>query len=52
MLSTGALPAEASPKDRPSHWRTSVERADGIRAKKKQRRRAHRASLKRSHTKG
>ncbi len=52
VLNTEAAPIEASPKQHISQWRTAAERADGIRTKKKQRRTAHRASLKRSHTKG
>lgn len=44
--------ATAKSKPRSSHWCTAAERADGIRAKKNQKRKKHRAALKRSNSKG
>jgi hypothetical protein len=47
-------PVQTSPSltQNASPWRTAEERAAGILAKKKQRRAAHRVTLKRSHAKG
>lgn len=45
-----AVPAHS--KQSVSPWRTAKERADGIAAKKKRRRAAHRIGLKRSHANG
>jgi hypothetical protein len=42
----------SSPTRNVSPWRTAEERAAGILAKKKQRRAAHRVTLKRSHANG
>ncbi len=46
------VPAPAISRYNPSPWRTAVERADALRARKKQKRTAHRATLKRSHSRG
>jgi hypothetical protein len=54
MPETTTAPAEArvNPKPNVSQERSTDKRAEALRAKKKQKRRAHRVTLRRSHTKG